>query len=94
MKRFNIISYIIMILSFIILSYGILKLDILPSMYLIIYFSIIGVLSIIFGLITFLNKNKIIRWIITILLILISILSFVFLFVYLDKTNDFFENII
>lgn len=93
MKKFNIISYIIMILSFIILSYGILKLDILPSMYLIIYFSIIGVLSIIFGLITFLNKNKIIRWIITILLILISILSFVVSFVYLDKTNDFFENI-
>ena len=70
MKKINIITFFIMILSLIILSFSVLRLDVLPDKYLIIYFILISILSIIFGLITFINKNKIIRYIITFIIII------------------------
>lgn len=82
-----------MIVCLIILSFSVLRLDILPDKYLIIYFILISILSIIFGLITFINKNKIIRYIITFIIILISILSCFISFIVLDKANPFLENI-
>ena len=93
MKKINIILYFIMIISFIILSCSVLRLDILPVKYLIIYFSLVGVFSLIVGLFTFINKNKIIRYIILILMILVSIISFYVSFIFLDKADDFLENI-
>ena len=93
MKKINIISFFIMIICLIILSFSVLRLDVLPDKYLIIYFILISILSIIFGLITFINKNKIIRYIITFIIILISILSCFISFIVLDKANAFLENI-
>lgn len=93
MKKINIILYFIMIISFIILSCSVLRLDILPVKYLIIYFSLVGVFSLIVGLFTFINKNKIIRYIILVLMVLISIISFYVSFIVLDKADDFLENI-
>ena len=93
MKKINIITFFIMIICLIILSFSVLRLDILPDKYLIIYFILISILSIIFGLITFINKNKIIRYIITFIIILISILSCFISFIVLDKANAFLENI-
>ena len=93
MKKINIITFFIMIVCLIILSFSVLRLDVLPDKYLIIYFILISILSIIFGLITFINKNKIIRYIITFIIILISILSCFISFIVLDKANDFLENI-
>ena len=93
MKKINIITFFIMIVCLIILSFSVLRLDVLHDKYLIIYFILISILSIIFGLITFINKNKIIRYIITFIIILISILSCFISFVVLDKANDFLENI-
>ena len=93
MKKIGIILYFIMIISFIILSCSVLRLDILPVKYLIIYFSLVGVFSLIVGLFTFINKNKIIRYIILILMILVSVISFYVSFVILDKADDFLENI-
>ena len=80
MKKINIMTFFIMIVCLIILSFSVLRLDVLPDKYLIIYFILISILSIIFGLITFINKNKIIRYIITFIIILISILSSIVLF--------------
>ena len=93
MKKINIILYFIMIISFIVLSYSILNLDILPANYLIIYFSVIGIFSLIVGLITFISKSKIIKFIFLILMILISVISFYVSFIVLDKADDFLENI-
>ena len=93
MKKINIILFFIMLISLIILSFSVLRLNILPDKYLIIYFILISILNIILGLITFVNKNKIIRYIFTFIIILISILSFFVSFVVLGKTSDFIENI-
>ena len=93
MKKINIITFFIMIVCLIILSFSVLRLDVLPDKYLIIYFILISILSIIFCLITFINKNKLIRYIITFIIILISILSCFISFIVLDKANDFLENI-
>ena len=93
LKKINVILYFILIICFILLSFNVLKLWILPIKYLIIYFSILIVLCVIFGLFTFVCKNKVIRLITIVFVLLLSFCSCFVSFVILDKTDDFFRNI-
>ena len=93
LKKINVILYFILIICFILLSFNVLKLGILPIKYLIIYFSILIVLCVIFGLFTFVCKNKVIRLITIVFVLLLSFCSCFVSFVILDKTDDFFRNI-
>lgn len=84
LKRINILSYIIMIISFVLLTIGILKLGIVPNKYLLMYFVILLFMTLIFGLGSFLIKNRVIRVFLVVITLIISISCF---FVF-DKVND------
>ena len=92
LKKINVFSDILMIVSFILLTFSIIKLDMLPNKYLVIYFIILGVLVLLSLLLTFLVKNKVVHVILIIFTLIISGGSF-FIYNKIDQTNTFLKNI-
>lgn len=92
LKKINVFSYIIMIISFILLTIGIVKLGMVPNKYLVIYFVILGVVSLILGLCSFLIKNKVVSVFLIVITLIISCSCF-FIFGKVNQTEKFLANI-
>ncbi len=94
-KKFLLLSlifFLLLLLSLILFSGVLLKTNILPNKYLILYFVIISILFLILELLSFKVKNKVVKVISYIFSFVISII-FIVGYVYLKNTNDFLGNI-
>ncbi len=95
LKKFLLISMLfslLLLISLVLFSGTLLKTNILPNKYLIIYFIIVIVIFFILNLLSFKIKNKIVKIISYIFSFIISII-FLIGYVFLKNTNDFLGNI-